>query len=801
MPRASTTCLRLLGTFTVEVNVGRPIVVALRSKKARALIAYLAMKPDWRASREELATLLWGDTPDAQARHSLRQCLLSLRQDLHLAPDLFELGRDTVELRAQALGVDARELPALAASGDLDRAAELWRGPFLADLALDLEEFDAWREREQDRLAAVAARVLEAQCAAADAGGDGERALAAAERLVALDPTREDRQRIALKAIARYRGRDAALERARQLTALLRSELAVAPDAATRALVEEIRKGEITVVASPTSDIPPSPRPNAVLPASGNRNMEVRLARAASGEGGVPPAQLREPDDRCSEPEQNVRRATVGQALSASSAASPAMAEQAARGSSDALPVAISSNAPVVARSKPAIWRRRPVAAAIATLAIVSVAAAGAFALASGTPFPWSTAESKAPRPWLASAIVLPFSADGDAGNPAFATLLSHDLTAQLARYGELRIIAERTADLYRDRNVDVAGLGSEFDVRYAIIGRVEQSGSELRTSVQLVETTTRTTLWSDVFRREAGEPAQVADEMARGLARMVDLHMLYAEVRQLRRDPDRPPALRELLLRARVAETRSYLRENVVSAQRLYEEALQRAPHNATAMLGVARTSILASMNFLDVDPPPDLKRAENLLEQVLRRDPNWAMAHYTLGLLQKYRRQEAASLQSFQRTVELSPTFLNAQGQVGVLLTRMGQPEKGLETIRTALRVAIPNDPGNGYLYLFAAEAELELGHQQEALAWALRAGTFMPGSALAQAWIASIYADMGDQTNAARYVAASKTISPAYARRIADHKPPAGVAPRTLPRTRLLEGLRVAFASPLG
>ena len=131
--------------------------------------------------------------------------------------------------------------------------------------------------------------------------------------------------------------------------------------------------------------------------------------------------------------------------------------------------------------------------------------------------------------------------------------------------------------------------------------------------------------------------------------------------------------------------------------------------------------------------------------------------MAHYTLGLLQNHRRQLTASLQSFQRATELSPTFLGAQGQVGVLLTRMGQPEKGLETIRAALRVATPNDPGNGFLYLFAAEAELELGHQQVALDWALRASTFMPGSALAQAWIASIYADMGDQQNTAKYVAA--------------------------------------------
>jgi TolB-like protein len=452
--------------------------------------------------------------------------------------------------------------------------------------------------------------------------------------------------------------------------------------------------------------------------------------------------------------------------------------------------------------AKLAVWRRRPIATALASLSVLAITASATFVLATGTPLPWrAPLQATAAQPALASAIVLPFSADAARGarEADFARLLTHELTAHLARYGELRLISDRAADLYRD--VDVAKLGHELDVRYAIVGRVLEGEGGPRVSVQLVDTATRATLWSDTVRRETGEPAQLADEMARGLARMLDINIVYAEARQLRRDPNRPAELRELLLRARVLEMRSYLRENVASAQRLYEEALQRAPHNTTAMLGVARMNIVAAMNFLDVDTPPDLKRAEALLNEVLRRNPNWAMAHYTLGLLQKHRRQQAASLQSFQRAVELSPTFLGAHGQVGVLLTRMGQPEKGLETIRAALRVATPNDPGNGFLYLFAAEAELELGHQRAALDWALRAGSFMPGSALAQAWIASIYADMGDQRNAAQYVAASKTISPAYAQRLADRKPPAGVPTRTWPRTRLLEGLRVAFTGPLG
>jgi hypothetical protein len=74
-------------------------------------------------------------------------------------------------------------------------------------------------------------------------------------------------------------------------------------------------------------------------------------------------------------------------------------------------------------------------------------------------------------------------------------------------------------------------------------------------------------------------------------------------------------------------------------------------------------------------------------------------------------------------------------------------------------------------------------------------------MPGSALAQVWIASIYADMGDQPNVAKYVAALKTISPAEAQRLAERSAaPDAPAPRWR-RTRLLEALHVAFSGPPG
>src|SRR5205814_3043480 len=75
-------------------------------------------------------------------------------------------------------------------------------------------------------------------------------AVAVAERLVALDPLREDWQRIALTLYARYRGKSEALAQADVFAATLQRELGVAPEKETRDLLERIRCGDIAIAAS-----------------------------------------------------------------------------------------------------------------------------------------------------------------------------------------------------------------------------------------------------------------------------------------------------------------------------------------------------------------------------------------------------------------------------------------------------------------------------------------------------------------------------------------------------------------------
>ena len=69
--------LMLLGGFHARVVPGG--AVDLPTRKAQALLAYLALPAGSLHPRGKLAGLLWGDMPKAQARGNLRKALFWLR--------------------------------------------------------------------------------------------------------------------------------------------------------------------------------------------------------------------------------------------------------------------------------------------------------------------------------------------------------------------------------------------------------------------------------------------------------------------------------------------------------------------------------------------------------------------------------------------------------------------------------------------------------------------------------------------------------------------------------------------------
>lgn len=265
----------LLGSFRLRPASGTEAEPL--GRKAQALLAYLAATPGHRATRERLASLLWGERFDEQARQSLRQTLVALRRSLDaVAPGLLLVERGEVALAADRFGTDLADFEQAASGGQiagLQAAAALWRGAFLADLDIPSPDYEDWLRglRESWRLRQVAVRMQLAQ--QLFAAGDGAGALLAAAALVELDPLNEAARRLELAIVARFSGAAAALKSYQSFAELLDKELGVAPEAETRALLARLadaphgERGALAVIGS--EHLPPAAidvQPAAVAP-------------------------------------------------------------------------------------------------------------------------------------------------------------------------------------------------------------------------------------------------------------------------------------------------------------------------------------------------------------------------------------------------------------------------------------------------------------------------------------------------------------------------------------------------------
>ncbi len=194
-----------------------------RGKKARALLAYLISDPGTRIPKRRIVGLLWPDRGDVQARSSLRQVLLELRNYVNQRREIVCWDREHVWIRPECLV----EAPADESAG--------YKEAF-EDLDGVSPEFDDWLASERSRrstrrraeLKAVTEALLRESCA--------EEALSIVAQMQEIDPYDEDALRLGMEAEFQRRHSAGLAERYRTTAELMMAELGVEPSAATREL-------------------------------------------------------------------------------------------------------------------------------------------------------------------------------------------------------------------------------------------------------------------------------------------------------------------------------------------------------------------------------------------------------------------------------------------------------------------------------------------------------------------------------------------------------------------------------------
>jgi DNA-binding SARP family transcriptional activator len=236
--------IQCLGDFQMRSSAGA--LIAISAKKSQALLAFLAVKPGQRVSRDKVAMLLWSSTGPEQARQSLRQTLSTLRRELaQISPDAKILveENDLLGIDETLVEIDVASFESLVASGTENALAEairLYRGDFMDGFQINEERFDQWTLGERDRLHRMALRAHLYLIELQTRRGALDDAIATAQSSLRLDILQEPVHRALMRMYMQSGDLVNALQQFETCSRVLKRELRIEPDVETKALQREI---------------------------------------------------------------------------------------------------------------------------------------------------------------------------------------------------------------------------------------------------------------------------------------------------------------------------------------------------------------------------------------------------------------------------------------------------------------------------------------------------------------------------------------------------------------------------------
>ena len=234
--------LRTFGGLWIRADVC-PAAGAASQRRPLALLALLAAAGDSGLSRDKLLLYLWPESDQERGQNTLRQTLHSLRRDLQ-APELF-IGSTALRLNPLVITSDACDFADALAAGDIPRAADLYKGPFLDGFHITgAPDFERWVDEHRRQFTRDASAALERLAARALEEGDVRAAGAHLRRVAAMEPLDPAVAGELIRALVAAGDVAGALQHAKVHEAMVFEELGSELDPDVAALVARVRDGE-----------------------------------------------------------------------------------------------------------------------------------------------------------------------------------------------------------------------------------------------------------------------------------------------------------------------------------------------------------------------------------------------------------------------------------------------------------------------------------------------------------------------------------------------------------------------------
>lgn len=308
------------------------------------------------------------------------------------------------------------------------------------------------------------------------------------------------------------------------------------------------------------------------------------------------------------------------------------------------------------------------------------------------------------------SIAVLPFSnLDTNPDTGFFSDGITEEILHRLSTLGALHVLASTSSFAFRDSDESPTSISNKLGVEYLLQGSVRRDGDQVRITARLLDES-GFQLWSDRFDRKLESIFVIQAEIASKVSSQIVNRIVPPQELPSGRTTENMEAYNAYL------RGRAYFDARTPGWKAHAGEAFRRAieldPGFAPPYAGLA-TLVVNS------DRGPHWQEARDSAEKALQLDPALPLAHAILGLIWTVLGEPERGVESLRRAIELDPSLGIAYTWIDTTLGRLGLLEEA-----EAMRVrGLEIDPLNPVLIRNSVYIESLRGHFERAEHLALR------------------------------------------------------------------------------
>jgi TolB-like protein/DNA-binding winged helix-turn-helix (wHTH) protein len=279
------------------------------------------------------------------------------------------------------------------------------------------------------------------------------------------------------------------------------------------------------------------------------------------------------------------------------------------------------------------------------------------------------------------SIVVMPFvNLAGDPQQSYLADGITEDITTDLSRLSEIRVVAGNTALSYKDTQVSPEQVGKELDVKFVLEGSVRQLGDKLRVNAQLVDTASGYNIWAERYDRRVADVFAVQDDVTKSIVQALALNLTQQE--------------KQRLAKQSTANLQAY--DYFQEGQRLFKINTREANQQALDMYRKAietdasygraygAMAVVLGVNYRrdwTDNPAQTLDRALELAKTAVTLDDSAPQTWWALGFVYLAHKDFTLAETAAMKSVEVAPNYADGYGLLALINGFVGKPERAIE------------------------------------------------------------------------------------------------------------------------